>query len=275
VLGAKKKTKLTKKLQTIIFEEVTPDLEVYDLFEWQKACRGFGPVHLEQQTRKEWFVSCKRRLPAAREIVEFIRSWKKNYQKDEKFIDVRVSAIVKGLIEAVRKLQKKKGMNLGLLNVVKLAGFRTLVRWADDPSQIGKKRTPKAKGKPKKKTFEKPKIDFVRNAEIEDEGRLLLTIAIINPGLTPYQNVELELDLGKYLSVLNVEQFTWSPLHNSIHIGFIGSSLGNGSKECLLKIHLMMTGTRRQHKIGAKIIYDDYEKRKRVETQLDPVIIEV
>lgn len=274
-MGAKKRAALTKKQRDALLEEVTQDLEVYDLVEWQKACRGFGPVHLEQQTRKEWFESCKRRLPAGREIVEFIESWKTKYQKDEKFSDVKVSAIVKGLIDAVRKLQKKKGMQLGLLNVVKLAGFRTLVKWADDPSEIGKKRAPKGKRKTRKQTFERPDVDFVRNAEIEDEDRLLLTIAVINKGRIPYQNVEFELDLGKYLSVLSVEQFTWSPLHNSIRIGFIGASLGNGSKECLLKVHLAMTRKRPRYKIGAKIIYDDYEKGKRVEIQLEPVIIEV
>ena len=273
-MGAKKRAKLTRKQNEIIVEEVTPDLEVYDLFEWQKACRGFGPVHLEQQTRKEWFESSKRRMSAAREMVEFIASWKTKYQNDERFSDARASAIVKGLIVAVRKVQKKKGMQLGLLNTVKLAGFRTLVKWADDPSEIGKKRTPKGKRKSKKQSFERPEVDFVRNAEIEGEGRLLLTIAIINPGRIPYQNVEFELDLGKHLSVLSVEQFTWSPLHNSIHIGFIGSSLGNGSMECLLKVHLAMSG-KRSYKIGAKIIYDDYEKGKRVETQLEPVEIVV
>jgi hypothetical protein len=275
VLGAKKKDKLTKKQHGALLEEVTQDLEVYDLVEWQKACRGFGPVHLEQQTRKEWFDSSKRRLPAAKEIVGFIESWKSKYKNDERFNGVQVSAIVKGLIEAVRKSQKKKGMQLGLLNVVKLAGFRTLVKWADDPSEIGKKRAPRGKWKPKNQTFERPDVDFVRNAEIEDEDRLLLTIAVINKGRIPYQNVEFELDLGKYLNVLSVEQFTWSPLHNSIRIGFIGASIGTGSKECLLKVHLAMTRKRPRYKIGAKIIYDDYERGKRAEIQLDPVIIEV
>ena len=274
-MGAKKSTNLSKKQHKIILEEITLDLDVYDLVEWQKACRGFGPVHLDHQSRKEWFESSKWRVPAAKEIVDFIESWKIKFQKDENFSNTLASAIVKGLIDAVRNMQKKKGMQLGLLNVVKLAGFKTLIRWADNPSEIGARRRVKKKREPKKQTFEHPKVEFVRDAEIEDEGRLLLTIAVINRGRTPYQNVEVELDLGKYLSVLSVEQFTWSPLHNSISIGFIGASLGNGSKECLVKIHLAMSGKRRKYKIGGKIMYDDYEKGERVEVYFEPVVIEV
>jgi hypothetical protein len=45
---------------------------------------------------------------------------------------------VRGLIDVVRKVQKKQGMKLGLLNVVKLAGFKTLVKWADNHIEIKK-----------------------------------------------------------------------------------------------------------------------------------------
>jgi hypothetical protein len=275
VLGGKKQNKLTGKLRSILLEEVTTDLEVYDLQDWQKACRGFGPVHLEKQTRKEWFQDNKSRIPVTREIVEFIKSWKTKYQGDDRFSEIRVTAIVKELIEVVRKLQKKEGMKLGLLNVVKLAGFRTLVKWADSPSEFKKRIAPRKKQTPEKKIYVPPTVEFVRNAEIEGDDRLLLTIAIVNSGRTPYQNVEFELELDSNLSVLSVEQFTWSPIYSRIRIGFIESSLGTGSKECVLKVHLAMTKKRPKYKIGGKIIYDDYENAKRMETQVESVLIEV
>jgi hypothetical protein len=59
--------------------------------------------------------------------------------------------------------------------------------------------------------FAPPKVEFVRDAEIEEERRLLITIAIKNPGCTPYQNVEFDLKPDSNLSFLNVERFTWSP----------------------------------------------------------------
>ena len=132
----KKKGKLSKSLFREITGLIQADLEVYDLLSWQKACKSFGPVHYESETRKQWFKNNQFRLEAAREIVEFVESWIKNLRNDERFEEYTVEAIRTGIINAVRIKQKDAGAELGLLNPVKLNGFKTLIKWADNKNLL-------------------------------------------------------------------------------------------------------------------------------------------
>ncbi len=119
--GGKKRISDTRGKR--IRREITKDLAAYDLAEWQKACKGFGPIHNDHETRREYYETNRFRLEAAREIVDFVGVWEEHLKSDfesEPRTDIR-----KRIIAAIRAAQRKKKMELGLLNAVKLSGFKT------------------------------------------------------------------------------------------------------------------------------------------------------
>jgi hypothetical protein len=71
----KKKSKLSRKLSKIVREAVSEELEVYDINKWKLSCKGFGPIHYQTSTRKQWFKKNQYRIEGAREIVDFVNKW--------------------------------------------------------------------------------------------------------------------------------------------------------------------------------------------------------
>ncbi|MDF1537693.1 MAG: hypothetical protein P1Q69_02180 [Candidatus Thorarchaeota archaeon] len=287
----KKKGQFEEKHLGKISKLIGPDLEVYDLEQWQRACKAFGPIHYATETRMGYFASNKFRLDAAREMVEFVESWTENLRQKDAFEVYTLSAIRAAIIDVVRAAQEKKGMELGKLNAVKLAGFRTLTKWADNASELkegpykGAMKIPPgterktAQRKPSRKkakgNYGPPIVNLVEDYQILDEDRLLLTVTIGNSYMHPYQNVELQLDIDSRLSVQSVRPFSWSPKTNKIPVGFIAASLDDKVEKQTIEISMTIQERAAEYSIGGKIHYDDTQKGTIVDQELDPVNITI
>jgi hypothetical protein len=133
-----KKSKLSRRLSKIVHEAVSEELGTYDMHKWKLACKGFGPIHYVSSTRKMWLEKNRYRIEGAREIVDFVGRWVTYYRDTEKFENYTVAAIRQEIILVVRKAQQQVKNEKGILNSVKLNGFKTLVKWADNPKELKK-----------------------------------------------------------------------------------------------------------------------------------------
>ncbi|MGY5853290.1 MAG: hypothetical protein RTU92_06980 [Candidatus Thorarchaeota archaeon] len=268
----KLKQDLTRAQLRFIQREVAPEIQGLDLVSWQTACRAFAPIHSDQFTRKEWFENNRFRLGAAREVVDFVDRWAKELRKSARLETVSMGAIRIGIIEAVRAEQETQDMRLGKLNVVKLSGFRTLIKWADEPERQDEPTTPTRSGvrgrKRRKGKFEPPEVELVKQTEIIERGLLRVTISVINNFIHPYQNVEIELKLDPKLSVIATRPFSWFPLEQKIVIGFLEASLDADPNETELFLDLMANENSESYSISGKIIYDDCDKGRTTESKL-------
>lgn len=134
--GSRKKTVLSAALCRRVIKESSKDLDVYDIDEWKKACKSFAPIKYSDYTRKTWLKANAFRLTAAREIVDFMDGWMMNLRQRLKFDDFTVIAIQDCLIEGIRLAMKEQSNQKGILNSVKLSGFRTLIKWADNRGEL-------------------------------------------------------------------------------------------------------------------------------------------
>ncbi len=278
-LGGQGMDKKKGQLSSIDFKRVVDlvakDLIVYDLSEWQKACKAFGPVHYESETRKEWFAKNRFRLDAAKEITEFVESWVKNLRGNGTYEEYTITAIREGIIEAVRKQQEMGGASLGLLNPVKLNGFKTLVKWAENqelleegpyegaikiPEGGVKKSTRRPSRRKRKGKYGPPIVNLANDYLLVDENRLQVSIMVGNDYIHPYQNVMLELAIDPRLSVVSVSDYSWSPRTNTIPIGFLEASLEEEMKELVLEIDLIILDRAKEYNLTGCVIYDDCEK---------------
>ena len=132
----RKKTKLSRKLSKIVREFVSEDLETYDMHKWKLACKGFGPIHYVSSTRKQWLEKNRYRIEGAREIVDFLGKWVTHFRNSEQFENYTVATMRQEVILVVRKAQQKIKNEIGILNSVKLNGFKTLIKWADNPKEL-------------------------------------------------------------------------------------------------------------------------------------------
>ena len=134
-----------------VAEESSRDLEVYDVSRWKSACKSFAPIKYSDYTRKSWLKANAFRINSAREIVDFMDAWMSTLRSKKKFDRYTVSAIQDCLIRGIRVVMKKQSDEKGILNSVKLAGFRTLIKWTDNRDELekgpynGAERLPKRK----------------------------------------------------------------------------------------------------------------------------------
>lgn len=133
-----KKSKLSRRLSKIVHKAVSEDLGTYDMHKWKLACKGFGPIHYVSSTRKMWLEKNRYRIEGAREMVDFVGRWMTHFRETEKFENYTVAAISQEVILVVRKAQQRIKNEKGILNGVKLNGFKTLVKWADNPKELKK-----------------------------------------------------------------------------------------------------------------------------------------
>jgi len=140
-MGGQERGRLSKSGIRKIAKRIESALKSVRLKEWQKACKGFAPIHYKAQTRKQWLASNIFRLDAAREIVGFVDSWTTKLKQEDSFKPCSITAIRNIIILAVRSRQEKLGMDLGKLNPVKLGGFRTLIKWADNRDLLADRST--------------------------------------------------------------------------------------------------------------------------------------
>jgi hypothetical protein len=272
VAREKLKQDLTRAQLRFIQREITQDIQGLDLVSWQTACRAFAPIHSDKFTRKEWFENNRYRLGAAREIVDFVDRWAKELRQSTRLETVSMGAIRRGIIDAVRAEQETHDMRLGKLNVVKLSGFRTLIKWADEPYRQTEPTTPTRAGvrgrKRRKGKFGPPEVELVKRTEIIERGLLRLTVGVVNNFIHPYQNVEIELKLDPKLSVIATRPFSWFPLEQKIIIGFLEASLDAEPNETELFVDLMANENVESYSISGKIIYDDCDKGRATECEL-------
>jgi len=133
-----KKSKLSRRLSKIVHDAVSEELGIYDMHKWKLACKGFGPIHYVSSTRKMWLEKNRYRIEGAREIVDFVSNWVTHFRNMDKFENYTVAAMRQEVILVIRKAQLKIKNEKGILNSVKLNGFKTLVKWADSPKELRK-----------------------------------------------------------------------------------------------------------------------------------------
>jgi len=135
---SKKKSKIDSGHIDEVREDLIRDIAVYDLKEWSKACKSFAPIHYDKMTRKQYVKSNESRVSVGREIADFINTWEQNLRKREEWQQYKVASIRNLLVDCVRTAQREQGLDFGLLNTVKLSGFKTLMKWVDNPSELEK-----------------------------------------------------------------------------------------------------------------------------------------
>ena len=146
----KKKPKLSRRHSKLVRDSVSVDLKTFDMHKWKLACKGFGPIHYVSSTRKMWLEKNQYRIEGAREIVDFLDKWTTHFREIDSFELYTVAAIREEVILVIRKAQQKIKNEKGILNSVKLNGFRTLIKWADNPRELrrgpykGRKTLPKS-----------------------------------------------------------------------------------------------------------------------------------
>jgi coenzyme F420-reducing hydrogenase alpha subunit len=133
-----KKSMLSKKLSKIVHDAVSEDLRGYDMHKWKLACKGFGPIHYATSTRKQWLKKNRYRIEGAREMVEFVNKWVSQFRNREEFEKYTVASIGQEVILVIRRAQQKIKNEKGILNSVKLSGFKTLIKWAENPKELMK-----------------------------------------------------------------------------------------------------------------------------------------
>ncbi|MGQ4910949.1 MAG: hypothetical protein ACP6KW_02155 [Candidatus Thorarchaeota archaeon] len=254
-----------------IHSRVREKIGTKSLQPWQQACRAFAPFNYSRTTRKEWFRKNQDRVRIGREIVGFVDRMTAEIAEDEQFKGVRKSAIKKEVVKGIRKIQEKQGITVNRLNEVKVDSFRTLVSWAEDPErleqgrhlgretlpqELRKKRERSKRGrKSAKGKYGPPVVHLAKDTEISD-GKVILTCAIENRYLHPYQNVMIQLDVGEGVSVHKVSPFRWNASKKSIHVGFVMAGLDVEPLETEFTIELS-ADRGKKHSISGTVFYDD------------------
>ncbi len=71
-------------------------------------------------------------------MVDFVDKWTAHFRYNDEFEKYTVASIRQEVILVVRKFQQKTKNEKGILNSVKLNGFKTLIRWTDNPKELEK-----------------------------------------------------------------------------------------------------------------------------------------
>ena len=145
-----KKSEISRHHSRIIRDLLSSELMTYDISKWKLACRGFGPIHYVRSTRKMWLEKNQYRLEGAREIVEFVDRWVNHFRDNGRFDAYTVTLLRQEVIRVIRRAMVNIRDEKGILNSVKLSGFRTLMKWADNPSELNKGPYKGRKSLPKK-----------------------------------------------------------------------------------------------------------------------------
>ncbi|MFW9795138.1 MAG: hypothetical protein ACFFEE_12590, partial [Candidatus Thorarchaeota archaeon] len=119
-------------------DALSEDLKPCDMHKWKLACRGFGPIHYQTSTRKQRLKKNQHRIEGAREIVDFVSKWVTHFRNREVFEKYTVASIREDVILVIRNVQQKIKNEKGILNSVKRNGFKTLIRWTDNPKELKK-----------------------------------------------------------------------------------------------------------------------------------------
>ncbi|MGY5864850.1 MAG: hypothetical protein RTV41_09620 [Candidatus Thorarchaeota archaeon] len=271
-----KKSKLNATEKKLVRSKVTAELKSIDLGKWQKACKGFGPLNYDFATRKMWLEQNKQKISTARQIIKVIDKLAKSLGKSDTLEDVQMSAIRKEILETIRNTQKKEGLTQYKLNEFKLATFKTLIKWTDEPKRLeegayegrddlpeDKKRirTRSRRGRKKEKgKYGPPLIQFEKGKV--SQSSLTANVLVQNNYLHPYQNVELELNLAG-ATIKKVSPLKWNASSKTVKIGFIPADLDLEPGELKFKIDATVKKSGKSFAVSGKIHYDDCDKGQR------------
>ncbi len=284
LMSEKKKVEISPKKKKYIRELLRGDLAKQDLKEWQKACTRFSPFDYSRTTRKAWFAENEEKIPTGKKIIKFIDTWAKTLRADENLEKIKMAALRDEIVEVVREAQSEQRIESGKLNTFKVATFRTLLKWDEDPSKLeegpyeGRKALPAEKRKAtksrrgrksQKKKYVPPMATLVKRIERKGTDEILLTIGLTNNILHPYQNVELELELGPNFKIKHVKPYSYDPKQNRIIIGFIEASLSPEPYETECMVTVTMAKPVNSFTISCVIYYDDTEKGQHAKVELE------
>jgi hypothetical protein len=262
----------TRKDIELIRSRVREELGTKDLKPWQEACKSFAPFNYRMTTRKEWFQTNEHKVATARKIIKFVDKMAKSLRKHTDLQKVKMSGIREEVINGIREVQRKQGIDKNLLNSVKVASFRTLVLWADESDRLdeglyeGRETLPpekvriskrsrrgriKEKGEPKA-----PIIHLARGTKTAGK-KITIDCAIENAYIHPYQNVSIELDIPDGLSIDKVSPFKWKKAENRIEAGFVEAGMGVDPKETEFQIVFSVKKAAKSFPITGKVRYDD------------------
>ena len=278
-MSESKKRPATPKEQKIIRDTVKDEIGSKNLSTWQKACKSFAFLNYQEETRKEWFDKHKSRVNAGREIISFIDKTSGKLRKDERLAEVLMSNIRDEVINGIRDVQRAQGLETHRVNSAKVAAFKTLLGYADHPERLdeglykgaeslppSKKRAPKRarRGRKKEKgTYVAPEVKLAKSVEAGGAKKLRLKSTITNKYIHPYQNIEIELDVGDGLVVEKVSPFSWSASQNTLKVGFLEADLGVDPFEKEFNIDLSIKKDSKSFKVKGKVHYDDTESGRR------------
>lgn len=270
-----KREEVKKSEYKYIKKKIQPELGKLDLKEWQEACKSFGPLSYNRTTRKMWYEKNEGRIPTAREIVDFVEGWTDRLRADETLDPVRKGAIRETVVDIIRDAQGERGIEKNKLNTVKVAAFKTLVKFADQPGRLedgpyeGVKEPEKFKrkvqrsrrGRKKEKgAYKAPVVDLIHEFELKGKDRVQLTVQLRNEFLHPYQNVSLKLNLGSGISVTSVEGCSWNPEDNKLVIDYLPAELSVDPLTRDIKVNLSLKENKKKYTVDGKLFYDDTDK---------------
>ena len=236
-------------------------------------------------TRKQWLKNNWYRIEAAREIVGFVDSWVTHFRNREDFKGYTVAAMKDEVILVIRKAQQRIKLEKGILNSVKLNGFKTLIKWEDYPEELengpyeGSDSIPEGvvyvRRSKSISTIDRslPTVDLLKDYVVVDKDRINVVISLINTGMFPFQNVEMELRLDDSLTVNSVEPYTWSPRDNRIRIGFLEASLDRSGHEVEINVQLICNECAKSYTIGGVLMFDNVMKGVRSEISIEDAVI--
>lgn len=279
------KEKMTESEKKFVRDTISDDLEKQNLEDWQKACSSFGPFNYRDTTRKRWFEKNKTKVATGKKILAFVDKWAKTLRKEDKLSTVRMSTIRVEIVEGIRDAQQKQDITSNRLNTFKIATFKTLISWTENPSKLeegpyeGKTQIPEGARKAKTKVefrkinrFRAPLVNLVKQVKISG-NTLNLEVVVANGYVHPYQNVELQLEVDSALTVESVDAYKWKSSKKTIEIGFLPASLSDDVLKTSINIKLGISKTSDSYSIGGFIKYDDCNRGKLISQELGDEII--
>ncbi len=255
------------------------------MHKWKEACKSFAPISYSENTRKQWFKKNQYRIDAAREIIEFVDSWVLHFRNRDDFEIYVVAAVREEVIASIRKAQQSIRSEKGILNDVKLSGFKTLVKWSDNPRELEKGPYKGSDVRPSEFVYTKsvrrnskleqnhPIVNLQSDIVVIERDKINMVISLLNAEKFPFQNVELELRLDNNLSVYSVEPYAWSPRDNRIRIGFIEASLDDSSHEVKINVQFIRRNNSEFYTVGGVLFFDDLMHGVKAEMNLKEILI--
>ncbi|TXT56617.1 MAG: hypothetical protein BAJATHORv1_20207 [Candidatus Thorarchaeota archaeon] len=274
-----KKDNLTEEAKKYIRDMLMPEIEKLDLEAWQEACKSFGPFSYKETTRKAWFEKNKEKIPTAKKIIRFHDKHKSVMKKDEKLKEFKLKASTNYMIELIREAQEEAGIVSNRINSVKVATFRTLVKFDKDPSKLeegpyeGKEELPEdirvtrtyRRGRKKEKGEPVPPELVLDTGEALVDGILKVSGKIINNFIHPYQNISISFEGSPEIILKKSKDY--KVIDGELTIDFLPTSLKVEPYEKEISLEFKIGKKVKSYNITSTITYDNCDTGLREEEE--------